>query len=519
MRLNKTIPGLSCLYLALAVVVLQHCASSGKMKDLPPDEPAVFPAGVDSSVALEADSISKELFVTHHRQLMALEKAMAAEAKVDKSEALWQVLQARENTLSVSPEDTLKAIEKFNKGGIQLQEAMRIQKDSEEDAQIREQVQNHLSLARVEFEQAVRLNPFDRNSRLWLARVYQMVAQRFLRTSDWAKAAEVLENLVRMDGSQHGIYGRLAQCYASLHAWQASLRNFRAAEAVQRQTAVFQVPESERLDDRTIAAALDSSALFLYVYYQAESHIRMYAADSALFQLERASAIARSPEDRSAVKSTTDWIDWDDGNIAAAEMRDSLLTLVDEKKYADAARGFSDLFAQLRTARARRETDWRLALLEFSFLDRQEQALQRMQKVVKYYEEQRTQAQSDTLYEQYCESYGTMCHNQGLKALTDQKFPMALAYFEQAVRVPWKLRSKSYLEIAKLSINNPGRAVGVAEKALADRDRLSEGDQLKALEVLIESLKRTQQFDLATKYFREFRELSRRVRANGISQK
>jgi hypothetical protein len=70
-----------------------------------------------------------------------------------------------------------------------------------------------------------------------------------------------------------------------------------------------------------------------------------------------------------------------------------------------------------------------------------------------------------------------------------------------------------------LSINNPGRAVGVAEKALADRDRLSEGDQLKALEVLIESLKRTQQFDLATKYFREFRELSRRVRANGISQK
>ncbi|MFQ5769481.1 MAG: hypothetical protein ACE5HX_03025, partial [bacterium] len=478
------------------------------------------PAGVDSSIAIKAASLAKHLFVPWPQQQRAQQKADSAKAKVEQSNKLWEALMANEDSLALAAKDTVLAIQKYNEGARRLKEAISLQQESNSDQeQIKQQVLAHLEGARGGFEEAIMLNPFDSSTRLWLARVYQMLAKRFLSVSDWQKAAEVLENLVRIERGQHGLYARLGQCYLSLKKWDNALRNFQKAESVLRNTAIFRVPDDQPIDDKTIAAALDSSALFIYVYNQAESNIRLYRADSALTHLEGAFNLARNENDRTTVKATIDWVEWDNGNILASEMRDSLLTLVDEKQYIAAANGFQNLLPNLRTDRTQREINWRLALLEFSFLRKEEQALNRMQKVVNFYAQDTTGVTvEDTLKNQYYMSYGTMCHNQGLKALREKKLLEALVYFEQSISVPWKQRAKSQLEIAKLSINNAKRAKEAATLALADREQLTTQEQLDALKLLIESLKRLGKPKEAEPYFYEYRKLSQQVQENAATK-
>lgn len=513
------------LYFIIFAYFLNNCASQKPALKATDTETPILavPAGVDSSIAIKVASMAKELFVPWPQQQRAQQKADSAKSKVEQSDKLWEALLAEEDSLDIAAEDTILAIKKYNEGAKRLKQVSSLQKEDDADKdQIREQVLAHLEGARAGFEEAIMLNPFDRNTRLWLARVYQMLAQRFLFDRYWQKASEILENLVRMERGQHGLYGRLGQCYLSLKKWDDALRNFQKAESVLRNTAIFRVPDDQPIDTPTIAGAIDSSALFIYVYNQAESNIRMYRADSALTPLNRAFNLARNENDRTTVKATMDWVEWDNGNIAASEMRDSLLTLIDEKHYVTAANGFQNLLPDLKTERAQREINWRLALLEFSFLNKQEQALNRMQQVADFYAQDTTgTASADTLKNQYYMSYGTMCHNRGLKALREKKLVQALAYFEQSIFVPWKQRAKSQLEIAKLSIHKASRASEAAFLALADREQLTTQEQLDALKLLIESLKRQgpEKFEEATKYFYEYRELSKQVNENAASQK
>ena len=489
----------------LATPWLHNCATQKHTVYTESDRLEV-PAGVDSAVAQVADTLARELFVPWGRQVQAREKAKMAETEVEKSNALWQALTAERDSVKLAPEDTVRAIEKFNQAGKELQQAIQLQKSERADQEeIKKRILAHLEAARRGFEAAIQLNPFDPQTRLWLARVYQMLAQRFLSARHWEKAAEVLENLVRVERGQHGLFGRLAQSYLALERWDRALENFQKAERVLRQTAVFQVPEDRPLQDETVAAALDSATLFLYVFYQGESHIRMFQADSALYHLQRALPMARNANERNSVQSTIDWINWDDGNIAASIMRDSLLAQVDRKEYDKAARGFSGLLANLNSGKAKREINWRLALLEFSFLGQEERALSRMQEVVRFYLADSTVAPGDTMKAEYFDSYGTMCHNMGLQALKDKKYKRALAYFQQSVSIPWKQRAKSQLEIAKLSLNNPRRAHEAAVLAWASRTQLDFDEKKTVLRILVESLKRLGKFAEATDYFREYR--------------
>lgn len=502
--------------------LLNNCAGQKPvLKDTHTTPPSLaVPAGVDSSIAIKVVTVAKELFVPWPQQQSAQQKADSAKSKVEQSNKLWEALSANEDSLNITAGDTVLAIQKYNEGAERLKQVSSLQKEiNANEDQIRQQILAHLEGSRAGFEEAIMLNPFDRNTRLWLARVYQMLARRFLSAKHWQKAAEVLENLVRMEAGQHGLYGRLGQCYLSLKKWDDALRNFQKAESVLRDTAIFGVPDDQPIDTQTIGVAIDSSALFIYVYNQAESNIRLYRADSALAHLDRAFNLARNEDDRATVKATIDWVEWDDGNIAASEIRDSLLTLTDEKQYMAAANGFHNLLPNLRTDQTQREINWRLAILEYSFLDKQAQALNRMQQVVNFYAQDSTgTASEDTLKNQYYMSYGTMCHNRGLKALREKKLLEALAYFKQSVSVPWEQRVKSHLEIAKLSINNPERASEAARLALAHREPLSIQEQLDALRLLIESLKRLGDFEEATKYFHEYRQLLKQVDRNATTQ-
>jgi len=510
MKWNKQQFLFGAISIVLALLLANCSGTRSKKAEFSESETGPYPAGVDSSLAAEVDSISRTIFVNWERQQQARVRFDVGEQKYEESNQMWLALMSLGDSSALQNEDSLEAIRQFNNGARQLIALRELQQQGNlDESAFKKQSQVLMDSARTAFEQSVRLNPFDRNSRLWLSRVYQMQAERYLQTERLEYAAQSLEKLIQMDKSQHGLYGRLGQIYMSLKEWDSANYNFRMAEEVLRNTAVFQVPEEQAINDTTTAAALDSSTLFLYVYYQGESNIRRYNSAAALNDLERALPLARNEEDRQTIAATIDWIRWDDGNIHSAEERDKLLRLIDEKQYQEAAKGFDQLMLSLKSGHAARETEWRLALLEFTYLGQQDQAMERMEKITAFYMNDASGAAlSDTLYKDYYNSYGTMCHNLGLASLKEKKLRDALIYFNQACAVPWDQRAKSYVEIAKLSINNPERAAEAAGEALANRSQLSREEQLEALRMMIEALKRLGKFQEATEYYREYRQLT-----------
>jgi Tfp pilus assembly protein PilF len=93
--------------------------------------------------------------------------------------------------------------------------------------------------------------------------------------------------------------------------------------------------------------------------------------------------------------------------------------------------------------------------------------------------------------------------------LAEKKFANSLAYFQQSATLPWNYRAKSYLELGKLSINDPPRAELLAKEALKLSYQLDPREELVALELATQALKRQGKFDEAREYFERYRELAR----------
>jgi hypothetical protein len=503
------------LFCSIALL-LSACAGSGKKTFVKTKEGKVeVPAGIDTSVALASHRLARQLFVEYPMQVKARRVADSARVRFERSEKLWQILEGKVD--SSAAVDTVASIEKFNEAGRTLQQAIELDKKAaaaDDPASLRRQSLDALAKARSVFELSLQFNPFDSNTKLWLARTYQLLAKRFLDEQNYIKAIGILEHLSRLQRDQHPLYARLGDCYLALKKYPVALQNFQKAEAVLKATTVFNLPPNRDLNAANIAAATDSGAMFLYLYYQGESYIKLLEADSALAVLDRAKTFSPTPESRAAAENNIKWINWDDGNILASEKRDSLLAQVDAGKYGDAAKGLRKLLPDLRTSRARREIGWRLASLEFNYLQHEAEALHIMQTVVQAHGRDSLAVAADTLYQKYIDSYGAMCFNQGQKMLAAKKFTTALTYFQQATLLEWNYRAKSYLELGKLAVNDPPRAETLAKQALQLSQQLEAREELAALDLLTNSLKRQGKFDEARQYFERYRKLAQGQRAS-----
>ncbi len=492
-------------------LLLCSCAGSSKTKIVKTPEGKIeVPAGVDTSVAFASNRMARHLFVEYPMQERAKRVADSAVVRFDRSESLWKILEGKLD--SSTTVDTVAAIEKFNEAGRSLLQARDLDKKAaatpQDAAALRQESLNALETARAAFELSLRFNPFDNNTKLWLARTYQRLAERFLNEQNYIKAIGILEHLVRLERDQHALYARLGDCYLALKKYSTALYNFKKAEEVLTATTVFGVPPDRELNATNIAAATDSTSRFFYLYYQSESYIKLLEADSALEALQRAKVFARTPEDVAAVETNINWINWDGGNIPASEKRDSLLSWVDNGKYGDAAKGFRKLLPDLQTSRSRREIGWRLATLEFNYLQQEEEALHTMQTVVQARGGDSLAARADTLYQKYIDSYGAMCFNQGQKMLAAKKFTTALTYFQQSAKLDWNYRAKSYLELSRLAVNDPPRAESLAKEALKLSPQLDPREELAATELVTQALKRQGKFDEARQYFERYRKLA-----------
>lgn len=457
----------------------------------------LVPAGVDSTVAMRADTLAEGLFVSIERENRANQLKVIGKSRTSQSDTLWKYLS---NDLGpdfeVTAENEARAVESFNAGARNLQELSQLG-DSSQDANTRMKSQSLLLAAKKNFERAVMLNPFDLEAKSWLARVYQTMAARFLDEDNHKRAVQVLENLLRLERGEHSLYARLGEAYYALEDWPDAYHNFAMAESVLRSAAGLDFDAtSEPVQDATP----DSATLFYYVYYQGDTEIKMHQADRGLRSLTRALTYASTDQERADVQSYIDWVNWDDGNTRAVVLRDKYVALQEEGKYKEAASGFLKLVQQLRTRRAIDETIWRLAVLEFQHLKRQNKGIDRLKNVIKLAAKDSRGAPLDSSYRKYFDSYGVMCHNLGLANIKkNRKF--AFIYFQQAAAVAWKNRAKSHLEIAKLSRNSAKAVLHNCENALAQPEQLDANEQMQAYQLMVEALKRSGRFDEARKYY------------------
>jgi tetratricopeptide (TPR) repeat protein len=462
-------------------------------------------------VAIEADSLSDQLFVSLKREKKANKFKARGEKVTVLSDTLWKYLAAQKgSTLEVSEGDSVKAIEAFNAGAKNLQELARLEKSAKKgisEEAVKVELLKLLQSARKNFEKAVVLNPFDLETRSWLARVYQSLAVRFLDENNHKKTVKVLENLTRLEKGEHTLFARLAESYYALEDWESAHRNFVKAEEVLRQARGLDFTERDYTQD----VPLDTSALFYYVYYQGDTESKMHLADEALTSLRRAMTYASTEQEKADIQSYIDWINWDDGNIKGMEWRDKFMSLQAEGNYKEAAKGFRKLIPILKTRRAIDEIVWRLAILEFQYLDKKDDGIDRLKHVVLLAPKDENGAPVDSTYTKYFNSYGIMSHNMGLEYYSKNR-KIAFTYFKQAVAIDWEQKAKSYLEIAKLSRNNPKAVIESCESALAASQQLNQNEQMQVYQLLVEAFKRLGEFDKARTYFAQWIDLRKSLR-------
>lgn len=490
-----------CLLATVAVVSCGGSRSTLPIAAAP--EPVTVPAGVDSFVAVFADSLAGESFVEVARQEEAATQREHARTLVDRSDSLWQAFEAEAASppTEVTSADSLAASEAAATGGEALLELDRLLRGGDEDATaLAAGTAVLLDSAQRALETAYRLNPFDNRNAMWLSRVYELQARRLGQAEAYRLAITELDKLSRLTPDDHGVFAMLANNHYHLGNWEL------AADHYQRAGDVYLATYDLVVDTVPV---LDSGLVYSYARAQAEMRVRVLDAALAVDAYGLALAYARTESDSTWVTGELEWMAWDDMNIASSLARDSLAALEAEGDMAGARRGYLGLLATLTAAKAVDEVDWRLAVVDYNLGDA-ESAAARLQRLVQRTPVDSSGAPLDASYQRYLDNYGAVCLNLGRTLLHDEgDNRTALKYFEQSTRVEWDGRATAYVETAALLRRNVPAALEHATNALAREDELDAGQRRTLYRLMMDLYRRSGDFDRARNFRDRYRSLPR----------
>lgn len=487
---NRLIPAAS---LASALVVGACGGGAATSNVAPVAAPVEVPSGVDSLVAIRADSIAEASFVAALAQDEAQELREEGQLLVERTDSLWFAMEALiDSGRVVSPEDSAAAAAATTEGGLALVQLDSLLRDSELDVDaLARRTATLLDSAQLSLERAFQLNPFDSRSPVWLAQVYGLQARRLGQTESYDRAIQELEKLTLLTPDQHSVFAMLANNYFFVENWDAAAVNYGRAEEVYMETWDLVV------DGEPV---LDSATVFSYVQAQGDMHVQRLDASRAETAYDRALPWATTPEDSVYIAGELDWMAWDDMNIASSFARDSLLALEAAGDLQGAREGYDGLLPTLSARSAIDETEWRLSIVEYN-LGVADPAAERLLALI-----QRTTVDADgrpldEAYQRYFDDYGTLCLNLGRSARVERRDNRtALMYFTQATEVNWSGRAVAHYEVARLVQGNLPVALEHANQAAADADALAVEQRLDLYRLLMELNRRTGDFAEARRY-------------------
>lgn len=498
-------PGVRMAATATAVLLVAGtgaCSSGGAPASgpVPTGARAEVPSGVDSAVAIIADSLADASFVDAVAADSALQLQEEARLIVEHTDSVWEAMTALlDSGRAVTSADSAQAADAATEGGLALVRLDSLLRSDQADMEaLAAESGSLLDSAEVALERSFRLNPFDSRSRVWLAQVYGLQARRLGQVEAYDRAIDELEKLALLTPDQHSVYAMLANNYFYVSNWDGAALNYERAESVYLETWDLTVEEPEPLDSATV---------FAYVQAQGDMHVQRLDALRAQESYDRALGWATTPEDSAYVAGELEWMAWDDMNIASSFARDSLLLMEQQGDLEGARRGYATLLAGLSSRAALDETEWRLAIVDYN-LGGTEAAAERLRGLV-----DRTPVDSAGVpvvpaYQRYFDDYGTLCMNLGRSARVDRRDNRtALKYFTQASDLSWSGRATAYFESARLLTGNLPVAIENANRALSMEDTLEDEQRLDLYRLLMELNRRTGDFDEARRFRDAFRAL------------
>ncbi len=468
------------------------CGGGGSTTVAGPIGPVEVPAGVDSLVAVRADSMAVSSFVDAPVQDEAEELQELGRIMVERTDSLWLAMEALvDSGRVVTTADSLEADAATTEGGMALVRLDSLLRAPDVDMQALEaQTATLLDSAEVALERAFQLNPFDSRSQVWLAQVYGLQARRLGQEEAYDRAIAELEKLTLLTPDQHSVYAMLANNYFFVEDWDAAAVNYGKAEDVYMETWDL-VVEGDPV--------LDSATVYAYVQAQGDMHVQRLDAPRARQAYDRALVYA-TPEDSAYVAGELEWMAWDDMNIASSFARDSLLALESDGDLDGARDGYERLLRDLSARKAIDETEWRLSIVEYNLGDA-EPAAARLLDLVQRTGVDAAGAPLDETYERYFDDYGTLCLNLGRSARADRRDNRtALMYFTQATELNWSGRAVAHYEVARMVQGNLPVALEHATAAADDAEAIPVEQRLDLYRLLMELNRRNGDFDQARVY-------------------
>lgn len=430
------------------------------------------PVGVDSLIIAKSDSIIKFLFVDFSNERKATELAREAQVELNLADSAWQSIKANSdssNRLMSAATDS-------------------IEKPKVEPGIAAKKILTGLEIAERRFQQSIKLNPFLLSSKDGLAQTYILRAQIEKPNIFFEKAAAILADLVQTERSEHILFYRLGECYFQLGRWEEAFLNYHQAEKIFIGTKSF---SNGGLFENRSNDFHKTELLFNYLYSQAVCLARMYKSKEALTIINNARSMAPNESLQKIAERFEDWINWDKGNIYTAEQKNQILKLINEKNYQDAFTKFETLKSQLSDPFAIAEIEWRIAGLEFGFLNKKEQACDRLLNVV---EKNRNLSfypnHSIIDFDTYLNDCGVMHFHLGMEFIEKSDYKQAQKYLEQGSKIDWYGNYKCQLELARLNRHDPQASLSLIEKVLTSESTLTEVEKLTALEIKLGALKK-----------------------------
>lgn len=481
--------------LLLILAIFISCATNKSIKTTQVSNPAssenFFLPGLDSSVVKSAVQFSDRIIVDYKRRELADRLYQKGMNSFQTAESIWNQIHNK------GGEDS--SVVQIYENWIQTHDARpRSSKMTEEIKSDKLDLfcLTVLDSAHKEISQAKSYNPFDLEIRSLLIKIYLKQGEITHNNMCFTRAIEELNNFLLVDKSNPYIYEKLGECFYALNEWENSYRFFHGAEKILKIVSKFKYET-----DNNDSVPFDTTRWIYYLRRQGEAKARLYDSESAINFLTQAKELSKSDEAKQELQDILNWIDWDGGNIRAAEIRDEILKLETNNDYKKARAGYLELLKTLKTPRAKNEINWKIASIEYNIIGRKKEALKRLFQVVQNI---RKSSQSSPLHEIYLKDYAAMCYSIGLEHFNKSNYRLAYIYLNQASLIDWNHKGECYYQLAVLTRENPAETIRNCHNALNHADQLSKTKINTIYEMLAISYKRRGAFEIAEKYFQNW---------------
>jgi hypothetical protein len=484
---------LKLLLLLSGTLLMYSCAANKPGKTTVVNNPVssgdFYLPGIDSTVVKDAIKFSDRIIVDFDRQ---------KNAEVWHSRALktFELADSLNNCLRIRQDEDSTLLRIYESWTNKYDVDRRFSKLFEEIKPERfdQIVMTVLDSAYHEASRAKLLNPYNLDIRSLLINIYLEQGEITGEAIYYNRAIDELNNFLLVDKSNPYIYEKLGECFCAFKDWENCYRFFHEAETILKITAKF-----NSVTDQDISSSLDTTRLVYYLHRQGEAKTKMHDSEQAIYYLKIAKQLSESDEIKRDLQNFLDWINWDGGNIRASEIRDEIVTFEKNNDYKKARTEYIELLKIMKTQQAKNEINWKIASIEYNFLGRKKEALERLFHVIQTISKSE---QNNPQHTVYSKDYAAMCYSIGMEHLNKNRLRLAYIYFNQAAQIDWDHRGECFFQMAVLSRANPSETIRSCKLALDFSQQLSENINQKISEMLAIAYKQMGEFEIAHTYFK-----------------